>query len=317
MKNTLSFILGCIFTSSLFSQSPTFSIGSDTYSSLVGATPVMKDSVWDDPDVWKTSERNIPLGFTFHAFGKNITTFSWEQAGVSFRDVDTVVYIGFKDFDMCDLGYGTQNAMSPISRKLEGTAGFHIMKLEWRRFGIWDDWSQNGKFSDSGYVQLWIYESSRKIELHFGKSNFSDLTTIYPDGVSLIAAKYDDDGRTSGIKLDGQAANPTVYSFDDTSDRSIKSWPVQNTVYIFSFGSAGMNDISKSLQNAYYFDHKLMLKSVQKEMLNLNIYNPSGQCIQHVEVRDGVAEVSDLKPGMYIAKPDSGAVGFLRFVVLE
>lgn len=298
-------------------QSPTFTLSNGTFSYLSGATPVMKDSVWDDPELWKTADRTINLGFTFNAFGKSITAFRWEQGGISYKQVDTVVYIGYQDIDMCDLGYGTKNAMSPLSMKTEGSSGNLIVKLQFRRFGIWDDWNSNGSFSDSGEMQIWIYQNPQKIELHFGKSTITDVTGYYSDGIKLVAAKYDDDGRTSGIKLNGQAMNPTVYSFDDTGNRKMQSWPEANTVYVFSFSPASVQQFDGSLSHVFYNGNALIFEPKFNENSLIHIYAADGREVKTEAIRNQSVTTVGLVPGIYMVKSDQFPLGSYRFVVTQ
>lgn len=298
MKNhiiTLLILSGMSATVS--AQSPIFSKTAQSYPVLNGGTRVMQDSIWDDPEQWKPAERNIPLGFTFKAFGKDINTFLWEQGAVLYRDGDTSIGIGL-GADLCDYGFGTFTARSPISWKRDGSAGNYIVKLEWKSFGFWDEWADGGSCIDSASMQLWIYENPQKIELRFGTRKINNFDKWFPDKLRVICAKYDNQGNTSGIVLDGDPLAPVTYSFADTGTRGLVSWPLMNQVYIFTFSQTDQVKYPEMAISSWYADHKLYTSVDNTE---IRVYNAEGRQVFSSISRNGYADLGELKPGVYVA----------------
>lgn len=315
MKKSIVLFAGVLTVWSGFAQSPIFSKTAETYVPLTGATQVMKDSVWDDTEDWKMSERQINLGFTFKAFNRSITQFLWEDGAVSSNVGDTVILVGL-GADLCDYGFGSNISKSPVYKKTEGSAGSRIVKLQWTGFGFWDDWYKNGSCKDSANLQLWIYEEApQKIELRFGPRNVANFSAIFPDKLPVICAKYDNFGNTQGMVLDGNPINPTTHAFADTGTRGLTSWPVANQVYIFNFGATGNTLNAEQESIKMYFSHGYLISKGINEPTPLEIFGADGRTMMATEMVNGISSVKTLAPGTYLAVlKHRNTPQYLRFV---
>ncbi len=319
MKKTLLIASICLTFSSqaLKAQLPVFSKSTSTYAHLTGATRIAKDSVWDDFENWRLPLQKIPLGFTFHAFGHNIDTFLLRDGAVmvNFGNSDTVIYIGsdFNANDFCDKGYGTKNPKSPIWWKREGSAGDRILKLEWQNFGFYEDFNKNGTLTDSGNLQMWIYENGNKVEMRFGQSRIANFSKTFPSKAGFVCAKYDQMGRTSGFVLDGTASNPTSKAYADTSAHGVTSWPANGQIYTFSFiGAVGVKPLANS--NGYYFSNGNIIARLPQIQSQIEIYSTEGKLVYSGSFSSQILNVAPLKTGIYTAKiTGNNSQSLLRF----
>lgn len=279
-------------------QSAVFSKKAEAYSNLSGATPVAKDSVWDEIDQWKTADRTLSLGFNFNAYGKSFNSVFLEQGAVYFKQVDTVVFFGLFA-DLCDYGFGTKTPQSPISYKKDGTAGNYIVKIQWQAFGFYDDWTLNGSCKDSAHLQLWIFQNPQKIELHFGPRNIADFKALFPDKLSVWCARYDAAGNTQGIVLDGAAINPSTFPYADTGTRGLTGWPVANQVYVFEFSTASNQEIAQNNMDFWVNQRQLICKNIGDG--NATVLALDGRTVANFQITDqGVNIGQNIPTGLYI-----------------
>ncbi|MCC7299069.1 MAG: T9SS type A sorting domain-containing protein [Bacteroidia bacterium] len=300
---TATAVLG-FFSMAAVAQSPVFSKKGEQYVKLSGATQVQKDSVWDDFEDWKPADKEIQLGFDFFAFGRKITAFEWSDGAIKYRFGDTLINIGLQA-DLCDWGYGTKNAKSPLYKKTEGSTGNRIVKLEWHRAGIWDEWSKSGSCKDSVSLQIWIYESPQKIEMRFGPRVVANFSTWFPDKLPVLCARYDEFGNTSGLVLDGAPAAPNTFPFADTGTRGITAWPAANQVYVFDFSlTGGVNDVP-NLGDIWFANNTLFTTNpVATEVI---IYTLDGRKVYTGSTTDRSLQIQGLTSGLYILSAGKGA----------
>lgn len=307
MKVSTLFTLSTLFIAGAAkAQSPVFSKTAQQYNRLTGATQVMKDSVWDDPGDWKPAERNIPLGFNFQAFNRSISTFTWADAAIEFRDGDTVIKIGM-EADFCDYGFGTNNALSKLYRKTDGTAPNRIVKIEFRKAGFWDEWALDGSCKDSADLQIWIYENLAKVELRFGPRSVANFSNIFPSKLGVTCARYDGSGGSAGLILDGDPINPVTYSFGDTGTRGLTGWPVANQVYIFDFGIASVKPVSTAMPRIWTSGNTIFAPDFNGTVLELR--GMDGRLLSSGKVEEGVLNTGkNLPAGIYILGSADGSI---------
>jgi hypothetical protein len=173
-------------TAGVFSY--TFSRTTGNYQDLTGATSLNNNQTWDDPGYI------VPMDFPFTMFGKTIDSLSYFSLGGSlmgFCGSDTVYTPIISPFeaDLIDRGGWTGNSQSPLSYKVDGGVGNRILKIEWNNAGSYDDSTLN----DYVNFQLWMYEGSDDIEIHFGASSIAvDTIFFYGESGPLVGVlRYD------------------------------------------------------------------------------------------------------------------------------
>ena len=159
------------FISGIEAQDPYYflTIENETYQPLEDAISLTLGSPWDDPDY------NMPIGFDFDFFGETITDLTIDEAflgGIvsTNSEADTSDLFIVYGSDLIDRGFGTPTGQSEVSFKIEGDPGSQIFKLEWNNAGFYNeivDFNSNESFVN---IQLWLFEASQAIEIHFGPS---------------------------------------------------------------------------------------------------------------------------------------------------
>ena len=149
---------------------------SEPYAELTGATSINNGEIWDDP------EYTVPIAFPFELNGNPVSSIQFVGSGAllaaptSNPDVLTAVF-PFEN-DLIDRGSIDGTSVSPLSYKLVGSAGSHILKIEWKNAGSYNE-SQSGTLDMFINFQLWLYEGSNTIEFHFGTNNITDEDLFY------------------------------------------------------------------------------------------------------------------------------------------
>ena len=156
----------------------TLSTFTQPYSDLTGATSVNNGEIWDDPDYL------IPVSFPFVLLGSDVSLLEFYGAGATLRstteDPFVDAYVFPFEVDLIDRGeLEGDESLSPISYKVEGSAGNHILKVEWKNAGSYNELDENGTLDMFVNFQLWLFEGSNKIEFHIGPSLINDPDAFY------------------------------------------------------------------------------------------------------------------------------------------
>ncbi len=221
---------------------------SATYTPLdSGATTVSTTTPWDDDDF------TIALPFSFKMNGKTMTTVYFTTAlaqianGVSSTApiaVDSFNGFSLIDVDIADRGKATSAgpSLSPVRYRTTGSTPNRICKIEVFNAGFFDEYDSLSTMNDSANMQVWLYETSNKIELRYGPSRVSYPSTYYDFGSGPFAgqAKIDISMETGKVyHLEGPVAAPTLDSFTISAaagvvpSGTLSSWPASGTVYTF------------------------------------------------------------------------------------
>jgi hypothetical protein len=148
----------------------------------------------------------------------------------------------FSDADIADRGYLNQTASrSPIRYLTTGTAPNRIFKLEIANGGFYNEYDFYNTMSDSFSLQVWVYETSNIVELHYGPSRITHAADYFNfgNGPLVMYAKHADfDMGTAGSVyfLEGAASAPALDSVDlpNQPATALNSWPASGKVYRFT-----------------------------------------------------------------------------------
>ena len=237
-------LIASIFTSVMISAqtaSPfyTFSLGTNTYTELDNPT-FLTDSnePWDDPQL------TIPFDFPFQFFGNTISAF-YTSFGTGtdlyttndFNASNTAILTPML-LDVVDRGYNDDASLSSISYKVVGNLGNRILKLQWKNVGLFDDLDLNETSTDFLNFQVWFFETSNKIEMHYGPSFIADVDFYSDYAVALMKNIGLDNETIEDIHyLSGMSSSPSLNitsDIDEFLDNSLDGIPAPNTVYIFN-----------------------------------------------------------------------------------
>jgi hypothetical protein len=235
------FLLATFF---LNAQETTYSINvlNEAYQPLSNPISLDEGVIWDDPNF------TIPLGFSFQLFNSTYSTlytFSGTGgflSGQSPSDVESSPMIIAYGSDLIDRGINDGEVQSPIGYQLTGSAPNRIMKIQWENAGFFEEIDNGGSGSFVNF-QLWLYETSNIIEIHFGDSEI--LTPgIHAGGLDAPLIGLNDSFNHVLLEtgtvyyLQGSASDPII-AVNDSGDifwaptSTLNSHPAANTVYQF------------------------------------------------------------------------------------
>ena len=221
-------LLAIGWATSSFCQTYTFSAFTGGYNNLVVPTSLNNGQIWDDPNY------TVPIGFTFEYFGEATTSMYISNDGLGglLKSGECGVdpnesYLFAYGADIIDRGYDGTGSLSNISHKTQGTVGSRICKVEWNNVGFYNGNDDgNGNKIDYLNFQLWLYEGTNAIEIHFGPKSISEPTVDFEGETGSFVALLDKYECVGGgflgheLMLSGSPASPTlydnVYSINDT-----------------------------------------------------------------------------------------------------
>ncbi|HSI89491.1 MAG TPA: T9SS type A sorting domain-containing protein [Adhaeribacter sp.] len=302
-----------------------FTATTGTYTDLVTPT-VLTTAGWDDDDF------TVAIGFPFTIFdptgaGGNLTVDSVNidtYGDLYFSSAsDLKIVVGY-EADLVDLG--TTTTMSPVSYQLSGTAGSRIFKIEFKNVGFS---GQSGPVTgDFANFQVWLYEGSNKIEMHYGPSSVSAAsmsTFISGTGSSHGVAAHIDPttGTVTGPFISGQPASPTMANATVPFNAGIGwwQWPsltgvaLNGAVYAFNPGTGTGLPSSLNHTTINMFPNPatdvLQIAGLQAEKGNLSIrvYDVLGKLVldrQAAAAANIAVDLTSLNKGTYFVEIVSG-----------
>lgn len=328
---TLSLILGVAYS---FGQY-TFTKTTGTYANLVSPTSLTNGNTWDDPQL------TIPLGFNFQYFDSTVSTMFIEDYGLGsdlvVNDSEAGIIPTLSPFDVdiidraFDVSSGTVSTggLSPISYKLSGATGSRILKIEWRNVGFYDDKDDDGNSIDFANFQVWLFEGTNNIELHYGPNSITQPLLCYESGTGAVIELFPelnyttDESGPNVITLIGNPTAPSVKiinSFD--SLESLNATIPNGTIYRFTKtgGTVSIKE-NKASFNTIIFPNpanNFINISVKEnnQISQVEVMDINGKLIRTINNQFTNIDVSDLTSGIYIVKvlSNEGLISNSKFV---
>lgn len=248
-KVLLSMFLLALTVSSKAQFNYDVTVLNQTFQPLTGSTNISGSTLWDEENY------KVPIGFSFVMDGQTITDISL-LAGQSCLTDTAGIVSGFfvTDIDVHDRGNaGSGIASSPISYSVSGTAPNRIFKLEVFNAGMYDEYDLYSTNDDSLSYQIWLYETSNIVEIHYGGAQLShpsDYFFITGSPIVGFVKNIDIDG-TGNIDalyyLKGNASAPTIDSVNSIFSISggLNTYPSNGTVYRFAPKPVSVNGLTK------------------------------------------------------------------------
>lgn len=311
-KLRLAFLM--IFACTLAkAQTYTFSQTSGTYTNLQSPF-VLSQAGWDYMDSY-----NLALTFPF-VFGNNTQNLIGIDgkglAGFQFGASGILALAT----DLEDRAISGQP--STIGYEISGSTGNRILKIEWKNAGFVD-----GTASDFINFQLWLYEGSNKVEMHYGTSSISSASTIFfpyqGPAVGLTLAT-NPNFTISGVFLQGNPANATMATINNGNTiPQLNSTPANGTIYTFT--PATTTGLAKSLQEntvtVYPNPTKgnMNIDGLQKAGADIKVYDVLGKIVKTLNANSAThtcLDLEDLKTGTYFLEVIS-AEGLIRKQIIK
>jgi hypothetical protein len=195
--------------------------------------------------------------------------------------------------------------VSEFSYLLSGTSGSRLLKLQWKNMGF-----EFGDSADFINFQVWLYEASGKIEVHFGPSAVKvsayngapgpvigllemnpAFSTIFQQ-MYLVNSEASPTVKTNGIDaLTGTPAPNSIYTFTMTGTSVAGIFP--EAKYNASFSSASKLDIQ--------------IEGTEKDA-RAELYSLQGKMLGNTALRNGNNEMllNQLSTGVYILRIYNG-----------
>jgi PKD repeat protein len=150
-------------------------------------------------------------------------------------------FLGFVlGIDRGDAGPGS---LSPIRYKTVGTAPQRIFKLEIANAGFSKEQVNHGTLSDSFSLQIWVYETSNILELHFGPSRITYPSEYFSfgSGPHLGYMQHTDLSTSTHGNVYYVASNGTSTRIDTMRlpfvtppTNNLNAWPASGRVFRFT-----------------------------------------------------------------------------------
>lgn len=231
----------------------TFSTFTDLYTEFSDGTSAV-DEGWIEP------EFSIPIGFDFSEVNVTSNMLSSVDVGGTYSilnetQTDGAVF-GVFDF-IVDGAILDGEQPSPITYKVEGTAGSQIFKLQLKDCAFLPEVVSSEPSTENRMsFQIWLYEGSNAVEIRFGPSEIPDPTLAFETGVAPLvifaAGVVNSNAGTAeyGTFLEGDPQNPILGEIDpETFPPGFDAIPESGRVYRFE-----PNVMSVQEQNATAFD---------------------------------------------------------------
>ncbi|MFK8057226.1 MAG: T9SS type A sorting domain-containing protein [Saprospiraceae bacterium] len=319
MKLSLTLFLtffGAMVIAHAQSYSLTTSTGS--YTELVGSTSLNGDMTWDDP------EFPIPIGFDFTYYGQTVDTMFMSAAGLGGflspmeDNRGTFSLLVAYGADIIDRGWDfveddvTTGSLSTISYELQGAAGSQVLKIEWKNVGFYDELEDDSVSSDFTNFQVWLYEGSNQVEVHYGPNSITQPALSYQDQSGSFVAFFEavDFGNEvlvgEAFALDGDPTAPQLVELTSIDTMFYLDGPIPDgTIYAFT---KDVSSVSKNQQLPGFSltpnpANDFFTISLSGDKANqdgqLEIVNVSGQTVNETRFTGQEIDISALSPGVY------------------
>lgn len=210
-----------------------FDIQSEPYRPLTGGT---------DIPAWGREKYKLPIGFQFKLSGTDISDIGIINNFVVATDTaGTIDGFAILGADLYDRGYASSGtAFPPIRYQLAGNAGNRILKLEVYNVGFYKEHQTYGTAYDSACYQVWLYETTNRVEFHFGPSNISHFSEYFFNGKLqagfLKNLDMDREHTDRFYYLAGDAGSCTMDSTADIQNltNGLNTFPASGTIYRFT-----------------------------------------------------------------------------------
>ena len=307
MKKSLLTLILIVSLHNAFSQFYNFNQLNQTYVDIPNGA-VISSPGWDYLDVY-----DIPFPFQFKYFGIDFDTF-YVSGGFGGFEYYGSGYFGnnqlyFYDAPIMDPGFGA----GAISYLIAGNTPNRIVKMQIENAAFVDDQT----FSDYFDMQLWFYETTNVIEMHYGPRSVQSNSSWYSGYSGPTIALVRD--TTTFIHLYGPANNATA-STSYVAD-FVTGAPPENSIYQFTPVANAIDVISSLSVNVYPNPSSGRITVNASKLIGnseLVIYSLSGQIIKMQSVEPAINQISfDCSDGMYIIKIANDAGQYIQRLVIN
>lgn len=269
----------------------------------------------------------IPIGFDFKYFNDDYNQISINELGLggllSFGEpyVDNTVSLlmpyGSDIIDRAynfDDGDGSAGSLSPLSYKLDGSPGSQILKIEWNNVGFYSDIADESNTTSTDFTnfQLWLFEGTNTIEIHFGPNSISQPLLAYNFETGSSVALYDkvdigyyDPTGEIGVTLSGEPSLPVATTTLGIIEEYLNGTIPNGTTYNFTNITTSIKESDDARIDVKLYPNPaddLIQFSFDGSTTDINaisIVNLQGQIVRKVSIDSRSADITDLNSGVY------------------
>ncbi|WP_299253817.1 T9SS type A sorting domain-containing protein [uncultured Aquimarina sp.] len=327
--NTKKIFTAIICGLSFFVNSQSYELSTSTaaYINLTSSTSLNNTAPWDDP------EFAIPIGFDFEYFDITINQIYIDDWGFGAglttnpNETGTLPVLIPYGADIADRGYdfnnenATTGSLSNISYLVEGSVGNRILKIEWNNVGFHSDIFVDGISTDFTNFQMWLFEGSNDIEIHFGPNSISNPDESFDgEAGSLIALIPSYNFGTEVLEenatfLSGNPINPTVI-LSTVDDNTFLDGVIPNgTIYKFTRSTLSTEEFRSVTKLELFPNPSNDVISISGITTNekYEIYNLLGNKIEDgIIYKNKRINIQNYSKGIYLIKLDNNQT--LKFI---
>lgn len=296
----LILLFTAIFCLSNLKAQYNFTNTTGTFTPLTAGTNMAAGFSWDD------DEFNIPVGFTFYAYGKGYDSVVVESNGslflhngLTYNTIyavnDTIPAFAGNTDDLLDRG------SSPILYQVSGSAGSRVLTVEFRNAGYYDD----GGVNDFVNFQFKLFEGTGTIEIHYGPTSVPAGT--YYATVGLSQVNFMNGTQLNPQFLSGAPASPTLVNFS----MMMNDVPSNGRLYRFTDITLDVNDVELIESVKFYPNPANDILNVEMptgQSGQITLLDITGKELSHFYVSEGnsIINLHSLSPGVYLVRMPSG-----------
>lgn len=314
MKRILSFCCAVVLTAGASAQEFPYLMQAfqEPYQSLESPIDLTNGELWDDPE-WIVS-----TPFPIYLMGDTLNELMVSAPGAQISQnyyADSIIDLVIPY--MADLMNAAPDAMvSPVEYEVVGTAPYRIFKVEWSNAGFYDEYDLTGTFGNLITFQIWFYETTGSIRIHFGPNSiksadayqiFGKPTVFFSKNLAITSVDLASDGMWT---LGGDPANPTVqyipfFTGILSPEQVLNSDPVNGQVYYFyTQDNVGVVESNNMDWSAYPNPARESVFVQVSSDDQIEVYNMNGQLCKSFQVKKGTQQLdlSELNAGLYVLK---------------
>jgi hypothetical protein len=281
-------------------------VSSQTYSNLVGATPLSYNAVDDGyyysaNFIFPTFNRNADFNININppSLGGFLSSEGYLAVYEKPGYLNTVAYQCFYAST-----FTTAPGITFVSAKIEGSGTNRIAKFEWKDVVKGSDLSQRVNF------QIWLHEKDSSISYHYGPNTLTSQAINGWCGMVVINPAFT--GLLDEINIEGSPTTPTTYTGITTFNfPSLDTIPKNNTVIWFAHRTktTSLVGISKNIETKTIvihpnpFQNNFFIDGLSGQT-NIIIYDALGRLVLEKAVETPWQEISteNLQKGVYTLK---------------
>lgn len=252
-------------------------------------------------------------------------------------DTELPFFVPFGSPQLQNRGMATgSNELSDISTIVEGEVGARIMKVQYRNAGFANEIDSTGVSNDYVNFQLWLYESTNAIEIHYGNYLITDELVSFEGatgpsfGLFMIDEENLDNGNPEvAIFLENDPMNPDLMrDTENVEERALSGMPPTGMIYTLT-PVADTTEMTTAteilwLEGIDVFPNptadvlQIEVKNQQLVGATYTLTNTNGKLIAKGDTQENTQiNLQNLPVGTYFLRMQKGDTGVIKRIVKQ